>query len=79
MPALSQGHESTFYIGCLSILETHVTADNSINNNVVFIFVSELKIIHSNNSIRMPWTKEGKYFASLLIWRQNHSTLSQNH
>ena len=23
----------------------------------------------------MPWTREEKYFASLLIWRQNHSKL----
>ena len=26
----------------------------------------------------MPWTREKKYFASLLIWRKNHSKLSQN-
>ena len=26
----------------------------------------------------MPWTREEKYFASLLIWRQDHSKLSQN-
>ena len=25
----------------------------------------------------MPWTREEKYFAQLLIWRQNHSKLSQ--
>ena len=25
----------------------------------------------------MPWTTEEKYFASLLIWTQNHSKLSQ--
>ena len=24
----------------------------------------------------MPWTREEKYFASILIWRQNHSKLS---
>ena len=25
----------------------------------------------------MPWTRQGKYFASQFIWRQNHSKLSQ--
>ena len=25
----------------------------------------------------MPWTREKKYFASLLIWKQNHSKLSK--
>ena len=31
-------------IGCLDIHGTHVTANNSTNNNVVFIFVPDLKI-----------------------------------
>ena len=35
-------------IGCLSIHETLVTANNFTNNNVVFFFVSDLKIVLSN-------------------------------
>ena len=37
------------------------------NNNVVFIFVSDLKIVYKNNyyfSIIMPWTRKEQYFAS---------------
>ena len=30
------------------------------------------------SSITMPWTREEKYFASLLIWRQNPLKFSQN-
>ena len=30
-------------IGCLNMHETHLTANNSTNNNVVFFFVSDLK------------------------------------
>ena len=37
------------YIMCLNILRTHVTANNSINNNVVFFLVSVLRIVYSNN------------------------------
>ena len=36
-------------IGCLSIHGTHVTPNNSTNNNVVFFLVSDLKIIYYNN------------------------------
>ena len=36
-------------IGCLSIHGTHVTANNSTNNNVVFFFVSDLKTVYYNN------------------------------
>ena len=35
--------------GCVSIHGTHMTAYNSINNNVVFSFVSDLKIVYYNN------------------------------
>ena len=52
--------------------------NSSINNNVVFFFLSDLKIVYYNNyynSITMRWTREEKYFASLLIWRQNHTKL----
>ena len=44
-------------------------------------FVSDLKIVYNNNyqfSITMTWTREENYFASQLLWRQNHSELSQN-
>ena len=37
------------YIGCLSIHSTHLTANNSTNNNVVFFVVSNLKIVNYNN------------------------------
>ena len=36
-------------IGCLNIDGTHVTANNSTNNNVVFFPVSDFKIIYNNN------------------------------
>ena len=67
--------------GCLNINRTQVTANNFTTNNNVFFFVSDLKIVYDNNYeslITMPWTREEKYFTSLLIWRQNHSKLSQN-
>ena len=35
--------------GCLKIHGTHVTANNSTNNNVVFFFVLDLKIVYYNN------------------------------
>ena len=74
-------NELTIYnIRCLNIHGTHMTVDNFRNNNVEFFF-SDLKIVNCNNyysSITIPWTRKEKYFASLLIWRQNHSKLSQN-
>ena len=36
------------YIGCLNIHGTHVTSNNSPNNNVVFIFVLVLKMVFYN-------------------------------
>ena len=54
-------------IGCLNIHGAHVTANNSTNNNVVFFFVSDLKIVYSNNyksSIIMPWIREEKLFCN---------------
>ena len=46
------------------------------NNNVIRF---ENSIQHNfYSSISMPWTSSEKYFASLFIWRQNHSRLSQN-
>ena len=35
------------YIGCLNIHGIHVTAHNSTTNNVVFFFVSDLKIAYN--------------------------------
>ena len=55
-----------------------MTANNSTKNNVAFFFVSGLKIVYDNNYqsfIAIPWIREEKYVASLLIWRQNHSKL----
>ena len=37
------------FIGCLNIHENPVTANNSTNNNAVFFFVSDLKIVYYNN------------------------------
>ena len=37
------------FTGCLKTHGTHVTANNSTNNNVEFIFVSDLKIVYYNN------------------------------
>ena len=43
----------TAYVGCLNIHGTHVIANNSTHNNVVFffvfVFVSDLKIMFYNN------------------------------
>ena len=52
-------------IGRLSIHGGHVTANNSTNNNVMFFFVSYLKIVYSNkyqSLITMPWTREENIF-----------------
>ena len=49
---------------------THETANNSTNNNIVFFFALNLKIVYYNNyhsSITMSWTREKKYFASQLF------------
>ena len=48
-----------------------MTLNNSTNINVVFFFVSDLKIEYYDNnksSIIMPWTREDRYFVSLLIY-----------
>ena len=37
------------YIGCLSIYGIHLTANNSPNNNDVFLLVSDLKTVYNNN------------------------------
>ena len=55
----------TANIGCLNIDGTYVTANNSTNNNVVFFFVSDFKIVCYNNNyslIPMPRTREAKLF-----------------
>ena len=39
-----------FITGCLNIHETHVTANNSTNNNVVFFLLSDWKIAYFNNN-----------------------------
>ena len=37
------------YIGCLNTHGSHMTTTNSTNDNVVFFFVSDLKIVYYNN------------------------------
>ena len=37
-------------VWCLNIHWTHVTANNSTNNNVVLSFVSDFKTVYYNNS-----------------------------
>ena len=49
---------------------------NDKNNNVMFFFISDLTIINPWSQCLGQETK--KYFASILIWRQSHSKLSQN-
>ena len=39
------------YTRCLNIHRTYVTANSSTNNNVVFFFVSDLKIVHTITTI----------------------------
>ena len=39
----------SIHTGCLNIHGTHVTANNSSNNNVVFSLVSDMKIVYNNN------------------------------
>ena len=48
------------YIGCLSVNGTHVTANNSTNNNVFLFFVSDLKIVYYNNFVQSTafWERE---------------------
>ena len=43
--------EENQYIGCLNIHGIHVNANKSSTNNVVFFFVSNLKIVYHN-----PWS-----------------------
>ena len=45
------GHLKIYgYIGCFKIHGTLVTADNTTsNNNLVFFFVSDLKIVYNNS------------------------------
>ena len=37
------------YTGCLNIHGAHVTANHSTTNDIVFFFVSDLKILYHNN------------------------------
>ena len=56
---------STAFTGSLNIHGTHVNAYNSTNNNVVFFFALDLKILFYNNyqsSITMSWAREEKTF-----------------
>ena len=46
---MTANNSTTNNIGCLNIHRTHVTADYSIYNYVVFFFVSDLKIVYYNN------------------------------
>ena len=43
--------------GCLNIHRTHVTANNSTSNNVVFFFVTDLKIVYTITTIN-PWSQK---------------------
>ena len=36
-------------IGCLNIHETQMTTNNSTNNDIVFFFVSDLRIVYYDN------------------------------
>ena len=61
--------------------ETHVIANNSTNNIVVFFFVSDLKIVYWKKLSILDQNaldKLEKYFVSLFNWRQNNSKQSPN-
>ena len=45
----TEGVGKSVGIGCFNIQGTHVAADISTNNNAVFFFVSDLKIVYYNN------------------------------
>ena len=63
------GAHVTANVEFLYINGTHVTANTSTNNNFVFFFVSDLKIVydnHNESSITVPRTRDEKYFASPL-------------
>ena len=62
-------------IGCLTIHRTRVTATKSTKNNIAGFFLDNTIVYYNNNLflIPVPWTREGKYFTPLLIWRQYHS------
>ena len=45
------------YIGCLGIHRTRVTAYKSTTNNVVFFFVSDLKIEYYSPMVRETWVQ----------------------
>ena len=65
MSGVTSRKKPTSGSGYHNIHGTHVTANNSPNNNVVLDFVSDLKIVYYNNyqsMIRMPWTREEKIF-----------------
>ena len=69
------------YTGCLNIHGTHVTANNSTNNNAV-LFLFQIWKQYTIMTIN-PWSpclgqERKKYFVSLFIWRQNHTKVSQN-
>ena len=47
------------YVGCLNIHGIHVSANCSTNNNAVFFYVSDQKLVYNNNNaslITIPWT-----------------------
>ena len=46
---LRRNHSKNVSIECLNIEGTHVAANNSTKNNVLFIFVSDWKIVYYNN------------------------------
>ena len=69
------------YIGCLNIHGTQVTTNNSINDNVIFCFVSDLKLVYYSNYyslITMPWTREEKIFwVTTYLETKSFKTLSK--
>ena len=67
------------YIWCLYIHGTYMTANNFTTNNVLlFCLRFENSIRTINLQSQYLGREKKKYFASLVIWRQNHSKLSQN-
>ena len=73
--------KKTVNIVCLNIHGTHVTTNYSTNNNVVYVFVSDLEIVSYNNYyslITMLWTREEKMFCvTIYLETKSFKTVSK--
>ena len=73
------GVSNSLNTGCLNIHGTYATVNKSKNNNLL-LFCFRFEIVYYKKSINprsQCLVQERKYFASLLMWRQNHLKPSQ--